>query len=220
MVDIHSWMDAYQTARLDLFGGRVLLIGLQGSYARGEAREDSDIDVVLILDTVSFKDLKRYREALDALACRPLICGFVSGRREITGWCKADLFQFYHDTVALYGDLDALIPPFNATDVRAAVLAGACGLYHAASHMVLHHFDVQELRGLFKQAFFVLQARCFQTSGKYLKNRVVLEKALSGRDLDMLRSCTRMREAPVSPEEAEPLAKQLLQWTGELIGGQ
>ena len=71
MVDIHSWMDAYQTAMLALFGGRVLLIGLQGSYARGEAREDSDIDVVLILDTVSFKDLKRYREALCLLYTSP-----------------------------------------------------------------------------------------------------------------------------------------------------
>ncbi|NLD32346.1 MAG: nucleotidyltransferase domain-containing protein, partial [Trichococcus flocculiformis] len=50
MVDISSWMDAFLLAAEDTFGDRVWFVGLQGSYARGEAMESSDIDVVFILD--------------------------------------------------------------------------------------------------------------------------------------------------------------------------
>ena len=62
------------------FGSRVWLIGLQGSRARGEAREDSDIDTVLVLDRLEASDLAALREALSPLPERGKLCGFVSGR--------------------------------------------------------------------------------------------------------------------------------------------
>lgn len=50
MLNIESWLPLWSHAVLERFGGRVLFLGLQGSRARGEAREDSDIDTVLVLD--------------------------------------------------------------------------------------------------------------------------------------------------------------------------
>lgn len=50
MFDLDRWLDKYIEAVDAAFGARIVFIGLQGSYARGEAHEGSDIDVVLILN--------------------------------------------------------------------------------------------------------------------------------------------------------------------------
>ena len=64
MLNIESWLPLWSRAVLERFGGRVLFLGLQGSRARGEAREDSDIDTVLVLDRLEASDLAALREAL------------------------------------------------------------------------------------------------------------------------------------------------------------
>ena len=46
------------------FGGRLLYVGLQGSYMRGEATEKSDIDVMIVLDDFSVADMDVYRKIL------------------------------------------------------------------------------------------------------------------------------------------------------------
>ena len=46
MTDIEKWLENYCALMLETFGGRVEFIGIQGSRGRGEAREDSDIDIV------------------------------------------------------------------------------------------------------------------------------------------------------------------------------
>ena len=61
MIAITTWMEHFLTALHKTFGDRISFIGLQGSYARGEASDTSDIDVVVILDSVSAADLKDYR---------------------------------------------------------------------------------------------------------------------------------------------------------------
>ena len=42
---------------METFGDRIMFIGLQGSRARGEATENSDVDAVVILDRVSYEDV-------------------------------------------------------------------------------------------------------------------------------------------------------------------
>ena len=46
------------------FGERLLYMGLQGSRLRGEAHENSDIDVMVILDRFSVRDMDTYRGIL------------------------------------------------------------------------------------------------------------------------------------------------------------
>ena len=75
--NIDKWLNTYTEAVQRQFGNRVWFIGLQGSYGRGEATSTSDIDVVLILDTLSMRDLKLYNKLLDALPNREKVCGFV-----------------------------------------------------------------------------------------------------------------------------------------------
>ena len=46
------------------FGERLLYMGLQGSWLRGEARDNSDIDIMVILDGFSVRDMDTYRAIL------------------------------------------------------------------------------------------------------------------------------------------------------------
>lgn len=217
MVDIDQWMKQYQSAVWNLFGSRILFIGLQGSYGRNEAHETSDIDVVLILDTVSLLDLKRYKQVIETFPERPLICGFVSGKEELTGWYKSDLFQFYYDTIPYYGSLDDIISVPTDGDARDAVLMGACNLYHMCSHNYLHGGDMEMLKALYKSAFFVMQAKHFSETGDYVKSHSALKDVLTGTDLSVSRAAEQVKTANISQAALERYSELLLQWTHQLI---
>ena len=76
--DVDIWLKAYVQAVQARFGPRIRLIGLQGSFSRGEASEGSDVDVVLILDAVSARDLADYSEALDGLPPVKMHCSLLA----------------------------------------------------------------------------------------------------------------------------------------------
>ncbi len=103
--DINLWMKEYSSELRKIFGNRIWFVGLQGSYGRNEATEQSDIDAVVILDKVTLEDIKAYSALLDRLPYREKACGFISGKQELLNWEKSDLFQFYYDTLPIIGSL-------------------------------------------------------------------------------------------------------------------
>ncbi len=105
MPDISAWTDLFLNGLDNTFSDRVWFVGLQGSYGRGEATENSDIDMVVILDELNADDIQVYNDFLDTLPHRELVCGFLSGKKEILNWEPADLFQFYYDTTPLKGNV-------------------------------------------------------------------------------------------------------------------
>jgi predicted nucleotidyltransferase len=218
MIDIKRFMDAYVNAVRGAFGARIVLIGLQGSYGRGEANEDSDIDVVLILDRVSAEDLARYRGALDGLKERKKICGFVSGAEELSAWFPADLFQFYHDTAPVCGTLDFLLPQIGGDSALQAAQIGACNLYHACVHNIVHERSAELLRAAYKSAVFVLQALTYQKTGRYILRHADLLPALDGADAQILGTALRLKAQPADAEQGfETDSKRLLVWASDVI---
>lgn len=171
MIDISTWMNTFLKALNETFGDRVWFVGLQGSYGRGEATENSDIDVVVILDKLFVQDVGTYNAILDSLSHRELICGFFSGKNEILNWEPSDLFQFYYDTKPIHGSLDALLPLIDATAVTRSIKIGACNIYHGCVHNMLHEKSDEILRGLYKSASFVVQAIVFQQTGIYISHQ-------------------------------------------------
>ena len=179
MIDINDWINRFLKILNDTFGERVWFVGLQGSYSRGEARDTSDIDVVVILDQLSAADIQKYNAMLDTLPNRELICGFVSGKNELIDWEPSDLFQFYHDTTPIKGSLEEVVAVVDETAVNRAIKIGACNIYHGCVHNMLHEKSEDILKGLYKSASFVVQAIAFKQTGKYVKHQSELRDVVS-----------------------------------------
>ena len=171
MIDITAWTKNFLQTLNGTFSNRVWFVGLQGSYGRGEARDASDIDIVVILDQLSASDIQVYNAMLDSLPHRELICGFVSGKKEILNWEPSDLFQFYYDTKPIKGSLDELLPLLDKVAVERAIKIGACNIYHGCVHNMLHEKGEDILKGLYKSAAFVIQAITFKHTGKYIRSQ-------------------------------------------------
>ena len=169
MIEINTWMNGFLKSINEAFGSRVWFVGLQGSYGRGEARDTSDIDVVVILDELSAADIKAYNDMLDTLPHRELICGFVSGKDELLNWEPSDLFQFCNDTTPIKGSLEEVLAVVDESAVNRAIKIGACNIYHGCVHNMLHEKSEDILKGLYKSASCVVQAIAFKQTRKYIK---------------------------------------------------
>ncbi len=179
MIEITAWLRKFSQALNENFGERVWFVGLQGSYGRGEATETSDIDMVVILDELSASDIQVYNAMLDTLPHRELICGFLSGKEEILNWEPSDLFQFYYDTKPIKGSLDELLTLIDDTAISRAIKIGVCNIYHGCVHNMLYEKSEDVLKGLYKAAFFVIQAICFRETGKYIRHQEELSALVS-----------------------------------------
>ena len=183
MIDITNWMSNFLQTLNKTFENRVWFIGLQGSYGRGEATETSDIDVVVILDELSAKDIQIYNDMLDTLSHRKLICGFLSGKNEIMNWEPSDLFQFCNDTTPIKGTLEEVFALIDESAINRAIKIGACNIFHGCVHNMLHEKSEDILRGLYKSASFVVQAIVFKQTGNYIKYQEELLKVVSSDEL-------------------------------------
>ena len=165
MIDITAWMKNFLQTLDETFENRVWFVGLQGSYGRDEATETSDIDIVVILDELSAMDIQAYHNMLDNMSHRELICGFLSGKKEIMNWEPSDLFQFCHDTTPIKGSLDEVMAVVDESAVNRAIKIGVCNIFHGCVHNMLHEKNEDILRGLYKSASFVVQAIVFKQTG-------------------------------------------------------
>ena len=187
---MNTFLDALNTT----FSDRVWFVGIQGSYGRGEATETSDIDVVLILDELSAKDIQAYNNMLDTLPHRELICGFVSGKKEILNWEPSDLFQFYYDTTPIKGSLDELLTVIDEAAVNRAIKIGACNVYHGCVHNMLHGKSEEVLRSLYKSAAFVIQAIVYRQTGRYCRRQTELIEVASAQEREILQILARLKK--------------------------
>jgi len=215
-MEIWGWMRALKDRVEDTFADRIVCLGLQGSYGRGEATENSDIDVVLILNAVSMEDLQKYQEILKWLPHREKVCGFVSGRQELENWDRADLFQFCRDTHVILGSLDFAKKLAGPDDVRRAVHIGACNLYHAVVHTFMHNPDMRAMKELYKSAFFLIRTYYYAENGVYINTHRELAECLTGEHRQLVYDAMALRDG-VEPESVDVLAGRLMTLASELI---
>ena len=215
MIDINVWMNDFIQKLNEVFANRVWFVGLQGSYARGEATESSDIDVVVILDELNASDILTYHDMLDTLPHRELICGFVSGKDELLNWEPSDLFQFYHDTTAIKGSLDDLLPLIDNAAIDRAIKMGAGNIYHGCVHNMLHEQSEEILKGLYKAASFVVQAIVFKQTGNYIKHQSQLLQVASAEEQMITNTFLKLKSgAPVDFNDA---SRMLFEWSRKWI---
>lgn len=210
MTDIKMWTDKFIAALNRTFPERVLFAGLQGSYSRGEATEDSDIDMVVILDRVGFDDTQRYRRMLADLPDSGRACGFLSCRDDLKNWDVPDLFQLYHDTTPIIGDLGELIPPITDADIDRAIKTAVCGIYHICVHNSIYGRSENTLRGLYKSAVFAVQAMHFRRTGEFVRRQCELPERVGGLDGEIAETYLRLKNGGTA--ELDALSEKLFRW--------
>ncbi len=212
MIDIGVWTRQLLNKAEEAFGERLWFVGLQGSYARGDATDTSDIDIVVILDDLSFSDIEKYNSILDSLPYRELACGFLSGKKELLNWEPSDLFQFYYDTIPLLGSLDGLLSLLDPRVIDRAIKIGACNVYHGCVHNMLYEKSDEVLRGLYKSAAFVAQARAFKLTGRYIKKRDELSELSDG---EIVKISSDLKNG--GKVDFDEMSKKLFEWSKRLI---
>ena len=171
-MDWRPWMDAFLPPLLEALPGRVAFVGIQGSFGRGEAGPESDVDLVVVLDALGAAELAVCRGVLEKMPFADRACGFFCDRAALAAWPAFDALQLRLDTLPVYGSLEELLPPMGKETLDEAVRAAASALYHAACHTAL--FDAQPeaaLPALQKAAFFALRLAHCRRSGQYTAAR-------------------------------------------------
>jgi predicted nucleotidyltransferase len=215
MIEIGSWMEDFLQNLEHTFGSRIWFVGLQGSYGRGEATENSDIDVVVILNALTSADIRAYNAMLDTLPHREEICGFLSGKQELLNWEPADLFQFYHDTKPIRGSLDDLLPLLDKAAVDRAIKIGACNIYHGCVHNMLHEKSAEILSGLYKSASFVVQAIAFRETGRYVSCQKDLLQVVSAEERGIVETFLHLKNGGAI--DFEKMSEALFRWAQRRI---
>ena len=215
MIDIITWLNVFLQKLNCIFENRVWFVGLQGSYGRGEATETSDIDIVVILDELSAVDIQTYNDMLDTLSHRELICGFLSGKKELINWEASDLFQFCNDTTPLKGSLDEVIAVVDESAVNRAIKIGACNIFHGCVHNMLYEKSEEILRGLYKSASFVVQAIAFRQTGNYINHQRELLQVVSSDERDIVETFLNLKNG--GTVEFTLMSEMLFAWSKKWI---
>ena len=153
------------------FGVRLMYVGLQGSYLRGEAKEDSDIDVMVIIDGFSVKDMDEYRGILLKIGHFERSCGFICGREEMSRWNPLEVCQLKNTTKDLYGTLSEFLPYASRQDEINYVKISLGNLYHELCHRYIHtgrENNAAKFRATCKGLFFLIQNLHYLESGEFV----------------------------------------------------
>lgn len=190
MFDLDSYLNALILNCQAAFGERLRYVGLQGSYLRGEAHEGSDIDVMVILDRFSVKDMDQYREILQKIGSYERSCGFICGREEMARWNPMEVCQLRYTTKDLLGVLTDYLPPAAREDEINYVKMSLGNLYHEICHRYIHadrEKSIHRFRGTCKSVFYVIQNLHYLESGRFIATKKELMEAVSAEDRQALK---------------------------------
>ena len=182
-------VDVYLNSLIELlkayFKERLLYVGLQGSYLRGEATENSDIDIMVVISNMTVADIAKYRKAISSLEDYDKSCGFICGIEELQNWNPLEICHIIHTTKDYYGTLKKLVPEYTETDVRNFVKMSLGNLYHEICHRYIRaskEKNVSKLPFTYRSVFFILQNLYYLNIGKFVGTKKELQEVLSGKD--------------------------------------
>ncbi|MBE6759625.1 MAG: nucleotidyltransferase domain-containing protein [Ruminococcaceae bacterium] len=189
MIDSYQYISSLTALLQEHFGERLVYVGLQGSYLRGEATEESDIDIMVVISDMMPEDLSAYREAIAALEHSDKSCGFICGMEELRSWNPLEICHLLHTTEDHLGVLRELVPAYTEHDVRSFVKLSLGNLYHEICHRFIHSSKERNIAALpyaYKSVFFILQNMHYLESGEFIGTKNELRKALACSDRRVL----------------------------------
>ena len=132
-------------------------------------------------------------------------------------WEPSDLFQFCNDTTPIKGRLDEVMEVVDETAVNRAIKMGACNIYHACVHNMLHEKSEEILRGLYKAASFVVQTIVFRQTDKYIKHKEELLVAAVPSERTVVEDFINLKNG--GTVDFAQMSEALFEWARKWIAG-
>lgn len=189
MIRIEEYIDELTDILADAFGERLVYIGLQGSYLRNEATENSDIDIMAVIDDISVEDLDTYRQALVSISNFDKSCGFICGRADLSHWNPLELCHLLNTTKDYYGELKNLVPAYTMEDERNYVKFSLNNLYHELCHRYIHadrEHNISRLPVTCKSVFYIVQHLHYLRTGNFVPTKRELLECVQDEDKAVL----------------------------------
>lgn len=215
--DAELWCSEFLKKLQRGFSEKLIFVGIQGSYGRGEAKETSDIDVVVVLDELSSDELDRYAAIVASMPFSEKACGFICGEAELRAWSAAEKFLLFFDTSPLLGSLEFIAPQEWDEAAAIALKEGACEIYHGACHNRLYEKEVKNLAELYKSAFFVARIKHFLKTKRFVRALRELVREADDKDKEILLTFSNFREGLIQETDFITLSDNLIKWSSEII---
>lgn len=167
------------------FGARLVYLGLQGSYLRGEATEQSDFDIMVVIKDLSATDLGLYKSVIGSLPHSEKACGFICGSEELRNWNALEIAHLLHTTKDYYGELSELVSHYNERDIRSFIKLSVGNIYHELCHRYIYSDSGNNRESLpftYKSVFFILQNSYYLRENVFYQTKRELSSALSCED--------------------------------------
>ena len=189
MFGIDEYIDELTGTLKDSFGERLVYIGLQGSYLRHEETDNSDIDIMAVIDNISVEDLRIYQKALVSIGNFDKSCGFICGKTDLEHWNPLEICHLLNTTKDYYGELKNLVPAYTIEDERNYVKLSLNNLYHEICHRYIHadrEYNISKLPMTCKSVFFIMQHLHYLSSGSFVPTKRELLECLQDEDRTVL----------------------------------
>lgn len=199
MIDINAYMASLVAALRKAFQDELLYVGLQGSYLRNEATENSDIDAMVVLSSFTVSSLERYKAVIDALPHADKACGFICGLSDLRGWNQGEIAHLCCSTKDVYGSLRDILPAFSREALLDYIKLSAGNIYHEICHRRVHRplaRSIEALPAVYRGVFFALQDLYFYQTGEVVLTKSALLNKLTGIDRDALAMAAALKENP------------------------
>lgn len=189
MFRVEEYLSELIASMKNVFGNRLLYVGLQGSYLREEATEDSDLDIMVILKDLSVQDMKLYREIILQMQDYEKSCGFICGEDEFRAWNPLELCHLLSSTKDYYGKLSVFIPEYSKEDIANFIKLSVGNLYHEICHRYIHadrEANYHKLPRTCKSVFFILQNMYYLKTGVFCVTQKELISILDTNDKEIM----------------------------------
>ncbi len=200
MLDVERYIADLITLLKQQFQNRLLYVGLQGSYLRGEATDDSDLDIMVVIDGLTVSDMAQYRSILLSLPEPERSCGFICGKNDLIHWNPLEICHLVHTTKDYDGSLKPMVPEYTEEDLRNFVKISLNNLYHEICHCYIHagpNEAQKNLPGAYKAVFFILQNLYMLQKGEFVATKKELLTRLSKTDRVVLQRALELKNGNI-----------------------
>ena len=190
MIDITNYISKLVDLLKHQFNSNLIYVGLQGSYQRGEATEHSDIDIMVVLNTLDIDELDHYKEIVKSMEYPERSCGFICSKADLSCWNPLEICHLIHTTKDFYGELKTLVPAYTKDDIHNFVKMSVNNLYHAICHGYIHgklSDNIADLSAMYKSVFFILQNLHYLQHGDFIATKEALLNVLDGQHYVILK---------------------------------